>query len=85
MLQAFEDQDIQLAMAKIEIVSYFNANPHTRDTVEGFSKRLLLDVGTIRDIMDELIHLNILEKHGTNCAVYRLKVSYSTLNEFGIS
>lgn len=85
MLRVFGEEDIQLAMAKIEIVSYFNSNPHTRDTLEGFSKRLSLDIGTIKDIMDELIRLDILEKQGTNCAVYRLKVSYSTLNELSMS
>ncbi len=78
-----DNQNIQFAMAKIEILSFFQANPHTRDTLEGFSNRLFLDAELVKEIMEELVRLEILEKNGrANCAIYRLKVSYSTLAEY---
>jgi hypothetical protein len=77
------NQSIQFAMAKIEILSFFQSNPHTRDTLEGFSNRLFLDVELVKEIMDELVNLNILERYGSNgYAIYRLRISYSTLAEY---
>ena len=35
------------AMAKIEILSFYQNNPHTRDTAEGLAGRLFLDTASV--------------------------------------
>jgi DNA-binding transcriptional regulator YhcF (GntR family) len=77
------NQDIDHAMIKIEILSFFLANPHTRDTVRGFSTRLFMNNKLVSEAMQELVEVGIIEKSGQDDkAIYRLKVSYSTLEEY---
>lgn len=80
--ECFNNQNINNAVAKIEILSFFLANPHTRDTLKGFSMRLFMDYRLIAEAMEELVIAGIVEKSGHNDkSIYRLKVSYSTLEE----
>jgi hypothetical protein len=77
-----ENHNIDCAMIKIEILSFFLANPHTRDTLNGFSRRLFINPHLISEAMEELITLGIIEKSGDNDkSIYRLKISYATLEE----
>jgi len=77
-----ENQNIDCAMIKIEILSFFLANPHTRDTLNGFSRRLFINQCLISEAMEELITIGIIEKSGVNDkSIYRLKISYATLAE----
>jgi hypothetical protein len=76
------NQNISNAVTKIEILSFFLANPHTRDTLKGFSMRLFMDYTLISEAMEELVLVGIVEKSGQgDKSIYRLKVSYSTLEE----
>lgn len=78
-------KDISYAVAKIEILSDFLTNPHTRDTLAGFSRRLGLELQLLYEVMEELIETGIVEKNGNrdNC-IYRLKTSYATLDEYPV-
>jgi predicted transcriptional regulator len=81
-LGCYENQNIGHAIIKIEILSFFLSNPHTRDTLKGFSTRLFLDCKLIAAAMEELVEVGIVEKSGhSDKSIYRLKVSYSTLEE----
>lgn len=75
--------DLDYAMTKIEILSFFRANPHTRDTLKGFSLRLFMDYQIVAKVMEELVELGIIEKSGhAEKSIYRLKISYSTLEDY---
>jgi hypothetical protein len=77
------NENISYAITRIEILSFFLANPHTRDTLKGFSNRLFMNCEMIANVMDELVDIGIVEKVGNNeKPIYRLKVSYSTLAEY---
>jgi hypothetical protein len=77
-----DSQNIDCAMIKIEILAFFLANPHTRDTLSGFSRRLFINHHLIHEAMEELVSLGIVEKSGnSDKSIYRLKISYSTLEE----
>ncbi len=77
------NHNIGYAMIKIEILSFFLANPHTRDTIRGFSMRLFFNREIIAAVMEELVELGIVEKKGVaDKHIYRLKVSYDTLEEY---
>lgn len=78
----YDNQNIGSAIIKIEILSFFLANPHTRDTLKGFSMRLFINHQLISEAMEELINLGIVEKSGaSDKSIYRLKISYATLEE----
>jgi hypothetical protein len=80
--ESFNNQSLSNAVTKIEILSFFLANPHTRDTLKGFSSRLFMDHRLIAEAMEELVLVGIVEKSGQGeKSIYRLKVSYSTLEE----
>ncbi|MEN6459890.1 MAG: hypothetical protein ABFC94_00775 [Syntrophomonas sp.] len=80
--ECYSNQNLSNAVTKIEILSFFLANPHTRDTLKGFSMRLFMDYRLIAEAMDELVIVGIVEKSGQDDkSIYRLKVSYSTLEE----
>jgi hypothetical protein len=80
--ECYSNQNLSNAVTKIEILSFFLANPHTRDTLKGFSMRLFMDYRMIAEAMDELVIVGIVEKSGQDDkSIYRLKVSYSTLEE----
>lgn len=77
------ENNIDTAITKIEILSFFQANPHTRDTLKGFSLRLFMDYEFITEAMNELVGVGIVEKIGIGeKAIYRLKISYSTLEDY---
>ena len=79
----YDNQNIGRAIIRIEILSFFLANPHTRDTLKGFSIRLFMNYEMIAEVMEELVEVGIVEKGGYNDkSIYRLKVSYSTLEEY---
>jgi DNA-binding transcriptional regulator YhcF (GntR family) len=79
----YNDNNIGHAISKIEILSFFLANPHTRDTIKGFSMRLFMNSEQIEKVMEELVELGIVEKNGQKGKyIYRLKLSYSTLEEY---
>lgn len=81
-MQFEKDDSLSRAIAKIEILSFFRKHPHTRDTLEGLTRRLWLDVEAVASVMDDLVRLGIITKSGNgNQSVYRLKVSYSTSEE----
>lgn len=76
-------QNVNNAITKIEILSFFQANPHTRDTLKGFSIRLFIDYKLISEAMEELVNIGIVEKSGPeDKSIYRLKVSYATLDDY---
>ncbi len=82
-LGSYDNQNIGHAIIRIEILSFFLANPHTRDTLKGFSIRLFMNYEMIAKVMEELIEVGIVEKVGNNDkSIYRLKVSYSNLAEY---
>ena len=82
LIGSFDNQNIDSAMIKIEILSFFLANPHTRDTLKGFSRRLFINQLLISEAMEELIDVGIVEKGGDkDKSIYRLKISYATLEE----
>ena len=82
LIGSFVNQNIDSAMIKIEVLSFFLANPHTRDTLKGFSRRLFINHQLIAEAMEELITIGIIEKSGDNDkSIYRLKISYATLEE----
>jgi len=77
------DKDIKYAIAKVEVLSFFYANPHTRDTLQGFANRLFLQDEQIASVMDELVEFDIVEKIVTSRhTIYRLKASYATISEY---
>ena len=78
-----DNQNVCYAIVRIEILSFFLANPHTRDTLKGFAVRLFMDYDLVAEVMDELTEIEILEKSGiADRAIYRLKVSYSSLEDY---
>lgn len=81
-----KDADLSQAMAKIEIISFFRNNPHTRDTVEGLSRRLFLDTRLVAPVLEELVTAGIMNRAGRGqWAVYRLRTSYATVDEYRIA
>lgn len=79
----YQDQKIGLAIIKIQILAFFQANPHARDNLNGFSRRLFIEPRLIDEAMEELIDVGIIEKGGRyDMSIYRLKVSYATLEEY---
>lgn len=81
-IESTETQNIDCAMIKIEILAFFLANPHTRDTLSGFSRRLFINHHLIDEAMEDLVSLGIVERSGnSDKSIYRLKISYSTLEE----
>jgi len=82
-LGVYNNQNIGQAIIRIEILSFFLANPHTRDTLKGFSIRLFMNYEMIANVMEELVEVGIVEKVGNgDKSIYKLKVSYSTLAEY---
>ena len=81
-MQVGKNDSLSRAIAKIEILSLFRQYPHTRDTLEGLTRRLWLDAEPVRSVLEDLVSLGIITKsdHGQQ-SVYRLRVSYSTSEE----
>ena len=74
------------AMAKIEILAFYQKNPHTRDTAEGLADRLFLDTASVVSALKELEQVGIIARiELSETAIYRLKVSYATLDEYRLS
>lgn len=65
---------IMQSIIRIELLNFFNANPHTRDTVKGLATRLYRPAKQVEMAADALAALGILEIGGSSkVAVYSLK------------
>lgn len=74
---------VEYAIAKVEVLSFFYKNPHSRDTAQGYADRLFLHNQLVESIMDELVELDIVARIETSYhTIYRLKTSYSTFSEY---
>ena len=81
MVSGCYNEDIRLAVIKIEILSFFMSNPHARDNLQGFSRHLSIAAALINSAMKELFEIGIVDKiRAREKAIYRLKVSYATFN-----
>ncbi|WP_066637816.1 hypothetical protein [Desulfolucanica intricata] len=69
-----QPESIQEALIRIEILAFFQANPHTRDTAYGLASRLHRSPQGIQKACDTLVNLGILQtnNNGKN-QIYRLK------------
>lgn len=70
-----EDHDpILQSIIRIELLDFFQANPHTRDTVSGLATRLHRPSQQVEMAADALAALGILEMGGSRkITVYSLK------------
>lgn len=65
---------IQYSVIRIEILAFFQANPHTRDTVDGLALRLHRPRHQVEVALNTLSALGILEISGTQkVTIYRLR------------
>lgn len=65
---------ILLSMVRIELLSFFQANPYTRDTIEGLSRRLHRPLPAVSLAVSSLAALGILAgRQGSGTTVYHLK------------
>lgn len=69
------DQVLQ-SIIRIELLTFFQANPHTRDTVEGLALRLHRAQYQVEMALNTLCAIGLLEVAGTkNITIYRLSNS----------
>jgi hypothetical protein len=62
------------SIIRIELLTFFQANPYTRDTVDGLALRLHRPRQQVEEALHALSALGILEKCGTeNITIYRLR------------
>lgn len=62
------------SMVRIELLTFFQANPHTRDTVDGLALRLHRPRDQVAAAAQALSNLGVLERSGTkNITIYRLR------------
>jgi hypothetical protein len=65
---------ITLSVLRIELLAFFQANPHTRDTAEGLALRLNRPKHEVEVALTNLSALGILEIGGTEkLTIYRLR------------
>ncbi|AGL00272.1 hypothetical protein [Desulfoscipio gibsoniae] len=68
-----ELDSILQSVIRIELLAFFQANPHTRDTVEGLATRLHRPQHQVKIALNALSALGILEIAGTpKITIYRL-------------
>lgn len=61
------------SIIRIELLTFFQANPHTRDTVDGLALRLHRPRQQVEEALHALSAIGILEKGGTeSITIYRL-------------
>lgn len=66
--------DVQGSIVRIDLLTFFQANPHTRDTITGLAKRLHRSLQEVASATDALFRIGILEKkEGGSYTVYRLR------------
>lgn len=71
-----EDLDpILQSVLRIELLAFFQANPHTRDTVEGLALRLNRSPHQVEMALNALSALGILEMGIKKLTIYRLRNS----------
>ncbi|MGB9804510.1 hypothetical protein [Desulfofundulus sp.] len=65
---------VLLSMVRIEVLAFFQANPYTRDTIEGLARRLHRPLPAVSLAVSSLAALGILVGHqGSGSVTYRLK------------
>jgi len=58
----------------LELLTFFQTNPHTRDTVEGLARRLHRPVEEVAAAVEVLMKAGFLEKSGSGSSlVYSLR------------
>jgi hypothetical protein len=66
------DQVLQ-SIIRIELLTFFQANPHTRDTIDGLALRLHRTQHQVEIALNTLCAIGILEIGGSkNITIYRL-------------
>lgn len=66
--------DIQGSVVRIDILAFFQANPHTVDTAAGLAKRLHRAPDAIERALNSLSRIGIIQKKKYNRVyLYRLK------------
>ncbi|NLU48869.1 MAG: hypothetical protein GXX09_00420 [Syntrophomonadaceae bacterium] len=81
-----DNQDVSRAIGKIEVLAFFQKNPHTRDTLEGLARRLFLETELVAEVVKELLEVGILTKVGQGeRAIYRLKASFGSVKDYQFS
>ncbi len=69
-----ELNSIMLSVLRIELLTFFQANPHTRDTADGLALRLNRPRHELEIALNTLSALGILEISGTEkLTIYRLR------------
>jgi hypothetical protein len=62
------------SMIRIDLLAFFQANPHTRDTIDGLALRLHRPREQVAAAAHFLSNLGVLERSGTkNITIYRLR------------
>ncbi|OPX87144.1 MAG: hypothetical protein A4E53_02604 [Pelotomaculum sp. PtaB.Bin104] len=61
------------SIIRIEMLAFFQANPHTRDTVEGLALRLNRSRYQVKMALHALSALGILEMGAKKLTIYRLR------------
>ncbi|MCF8010342.1 MAG: hypothetical protein K9L17_05190 [Clostridiales bacterium] len=68
-----KNDSIQQSVVRIELLAFFQANPHTRDTSSGLALRLYRPRHLVEGALNALSALGILEKSGSkDMTVYKL-------------
>lgn len=57
-----QTNQVQESMVRIDLLAFFQANPHTVDTVEGLARRLHRLPDEIRPALDFLSRIGVLQK-----------------------
>lgn len=71
-----EFDQVQQSIIRIELLAFFQANPHTRDTVDGLALRLHRPQHLVEMALNTLCAIGILEICGTKKVnIYRLSNS----------
>ncbi|TYO97419.1 hypothetical protein [Desulfallas thermosapovorans] len=69
-----ETDPILQSVIRIELLAFFQANPHTRDTVDGLALRLHRPRHQVESALNCLTAIGILEISGTKeLSIYRLR------------
>lgn len=78
-----EMDSILHSVLRIELLAFFQANPHTRDTVDGLALRLNRPRHQVEMALNTLSALGILEIGGTKkVTIYRLRNADLITNYF---
>ena len=65
---------IQGSVVRINILAFFQANPHTIDTAAGLARRLHRALGEIEQALDPLVRIGIIQQKRYNSVqLYQLK------------